>query len=391
MLLFLQKYDLKVTYKKGTEMYIADTLSRAFLKTNSETESCEDVFSMREATIRKTWEKVKMTTDLALEGSERQLHEIRSATRNDEELQDVKRLILAGWPDNKNEVKDAAKPYFNIREELTCQNDIIIPQDLRRIYKGKVHTSRIGIEGYLRRAREQIYWPRMNAELRDYISKCPICLKYRNNLQKEPILQEKILERPWQTVSTDLLQLGRNHYLLIVDNYSNFIDYAPLRETTSSHIVNCMKSMFSRFGIPEKVISDNGPQYDSKEFKEFAEKWKFLHATTTPRYPQASGKAENAVKTFKALMKKNRDAGNDIYLALLDWRNTPSEDLGSSPAQRLLGGRTRTLLPAMKESYRSEPHLEVRRKLQDTKEKQAKYYNRHVSPWKHSNPTTQSE
>ena len=69
-----------------------------------------------------------------------------------------------------------------------------------------------------------------------------------------------------------------------------------------------MKSMFSRFGIPEKVISDNGPQYDSKEFKKFAEKWKF---------PQANGKAENAVKTFKALMKKNRDAGNDVYLTLL--------------------------------------------------------------------------
>ena len=301
-------------------------------------------------------EKVKMTTDHALEGSERQLHEIRSATRNDEELQEVKRLILAGWPDNKNEVKDATKPYFNIREELTCQNDIlfkgeriIIPQELRRIYKGKVHTSHIGSEGCLRRAREQIYWPRMNAELCDYISKCPICLKYRNNLQKEPILQEKIPEKPWQTVSTDLLQLGRNHYLLIVDHYSNFIDYAPRRETTSSHIVNCMKSMFSRFGIPEKVISDYGAQYHSKEFRKFAEKWKFLHITTSPRYPQANGKAENAVKTFKALMKKNPNAGSDIYHTLLDWKNTPSEDLGSCPAQRLLGRRTRTLSSILKE------------------------------------------
>lgn len=147
--------------------------------------------------------------------------------------------------------------------------------------------------------------------------------------------------------------------MLIVDHYSNFIDYAPPRETTSSHTENCMNSMFSRFGIPEKVISDNGPQYDSREFKTFAEKWKFQHFTISPRYPQANGKVENAVKTFKALMKKNCDAGNDLYLALLDWRNTPSEDLGSSPAQRLLGRRTTTLLPTKKESYRPEPHLEV--------------------------------
>ena len=94
MLLFLQKYDLKVTYKKGTEMYIADTLSRAFLKTNSESENSEDVFSMREATIIKTWEKVKKTTGHTLEGSKGQLHEIRSATRNDEELQEE---IDIGW------------------------------------------------------------------------------------------------------------------------------------------------------------------------------------------------------------------------------------------------------------------------------------------------------
>ena len=109
--------------------------------------------------------------------------------------------------------------------------------------------------------------------------------------------------------------------------------------------------MFLRFGIPEKVISDNGPQYDSQEFKKFAKTWKFEHVTTSPRYPQANGKAENAVKTLKALMKKNLDAGNDVYLALLDWRNTPSEYLGLSPARRLLGRRTRTLLPARKELY----------------------------------------
>ena len=72
---------------------------------------------MGEATIRKTWGKVKMTTDHALEKSERQLHEIRSATRNDEELQEVKRLILAGWPDNKKEVNDAAKPYTSTFEK----------------------------------------------------------------------------------------------------------------------------------------------------------------------------------------------------------------------------------------------------------------------------------
>ena len=95
----------------------------------------------------------------------------------------------------------------------------------------------------------------MNAEICDYTSKFPICLKYQNSQQKEPITPRKVPKQPWQIVSTDLLQLGRHHYLLIVIHYSNFIDYTPLRETTSSHVVNCLKCLFSRFRIPEKVIS----------------------------------------------------------------------------------------------------------------------------------------
>ena len=67
--------------------------------------------------------------------------------------------------------------------------------------------------------------------------------------------------------------------------------------------------------------------------------------STSPGYPQSSGKAENAVKVCKALSNKARADNKDPLQSLLNWGNTPSEGLGTSPVQRLMGRRTRTLLP----------------------------------------------
>ena len=103
--------------------------------------------------------------------------------------------------------------------------------------------------------------------------------------------------------------------------------------------------MFARYGVPDVVVPDNGPQFDSAEFTTFATRWGFEHITSSPRYPQSNGKAENAVKIVKRLFTKCRASGQSEYLALLDWCNTPSEGIGTSPAQRLFDRRCKTLLP----------------------------------------------
>lgn len=92
-------------------------------------------------------------------------------------------------------------------------------------------------------------------------------------------------------------------------------------------------------------MTDNGPQFSSAEFVTFTKVWSFEHSTSSPHYPQSNGKAENAVKTVKRLFTKCKEAGQSEYRALLDWRNTPTEGLGTSPTQRFLGHRCRTILP----------------------------------------------
>ena len=102
---------------------------------------------------------------------------------------------------------------------------------------------------------------------------------------------------------------------------------------------------FARHGIPEVLISNNGPEFDNQEFKNFSTDWQFEHRTSGSRYPQANGKVENAVKTCKGLLLKAEEDKRDPLLAILSWRNTPSEGFSTSPVQRLMGRRMHTLLP----------------------------------------------
>ena len=83
---------------------------------------------------------------------------------------------------------------------------------------------------------------------------------------------------------------------------------------------------FAHYGIPDICVSDNGPQFGSELFREFSAKWDFQHVTLSPRHSQSNGKAESAVKTAKQLMKKAKKAERDPYLAILEFRNTPTKD-----------------------------------------------------------------
>ena len=106
-----------------------------------------------------------------------------------------------------------------------------------------------------------------------------------------------------------------------------------------------LKSHFARYGCPDQVVSDNGPQFTAEEFAEFAKDWDFEHTPSSPGNSKANGKVESAVQTAKALLRKGLDAKEEPYLAILDYRNTPTEGMDTSPAQRLMNRRTKTILP----------------------------------------------
>jgi transposase InsO family protein len=164
-------------------------------------------------------------------------------------------------------------------------------------------------------------------------------------------------------------------YLLIVDHYSRYIKVAPLNRTTAEEVILYTKSIFARHGIPEVVISDNGPQYSSEAYANFARKFQFELITSSPHYPQSNGEAEWAVQTVKNL-ESNKEAWRSIP-ALLSYRSMPLK-CGFSPSELLMPRKLRTNLLTTRDSLRhAVPDLSlVRRREEQMREQAQQNYNR---------------
>lgn len=163
--------------------------------------------------------------------------------------------------------------------------------------------------------------------------------------------------------------------MVAADYYSNYIEVAVLKSLSTAETVKSIKRMIATHGIMDILISDNGPQFASREFAEFTGNYNIRHNTSSPLRPQSNGLAEKAVQTIKHLMIKCSRAGDDFYLALLDLRNTPRENVGS-PVQRLMGRRTQTLIPttdALLKPHTLEPEA-VTSGLSHMKATQKRYY-----------------
>ena len=123
------------------------------------------------------------------------------------------------------------------------------------------------------------------------------------------------------------------------------------------------------------MVSDNGPQFDSDEFRRFAREWEFDHLTSRPGHAQSNGLAESAVKTVKSLIRKAHEDRKDPWLALLDHRDPPTKGIRSSPVQRLMSHRTRTLLLTRETLLKPKLAESVQEERNRIKMKQAFYYN----------------
>ena len=290
MLLRLQKYTLDVKFKKGEHMY----LSRTYIP---EVKVCDFVHELEELDHRES-----------LPVSQERWQQLNHASQNDYVCQQLRATIQNGWPETKAEVPECVLPYYDSRDELTVQGNLI--------FKGQLLV---------------------------------------------------VPAAAWSKIGADLCQLHGRTLLVVCDYYSNFFEVARLNTVTTRSVVREFLPMFARFGLPEVLVTDNGPQFASAEFAVFVRKKGITHLTSSPHYAQSNGKSENAVKTLKLIFAKAKQSGESEYMALLDWMNTPSEGMGTSPAQRLMGRRCKTLLPT------AGTLLKPRR--------QSFYYNQHAHPF----------
>ena len=373
MLLTLQGYSLNVVYKPGPEMYLSDTLSRATTPPHS-----SDQLYIRQSVCSVTQQEAELIDQAEyLNVTSQRLAKIKQYTETDEHLQLLTSAVLEGWPDQRGETAVAIREYWTFRDEISVQNGVlfksdrvIIPKKLRSEMLRRIHWSHIGAEACYRQARQTLFWPNMQGEIKDFVGQCATCNEFAHNQQKETMMSHPLPKRPWQIVSMDLFNYAGKDFLLIVDHFSDFWEIEHLPDLSAETTIKRCKAQFARYGQPDRVITDCGL------FRQFAQHWGFEHVTSSPRHPKANGKAESAVKIAKNICKRASGAGDDAWRAILLWRNTPTVGMDSSPAQRLMARRLKTPLPLTDELLEPCVVPGVKEKIQYKRQVAKHYYDR---------------
>ena len=195
-----QGYNATVQYPPGKKVFIVDILSRVYIHgVNNEYD--DDGGDIRE------------TEDFPV--TERRLFELQSAMKEDRSMQPLQQVILEGWPVDKSHLDPEVRPYFSMHNEMTLQDGLIfrgnrevVPTSQRTVLKEKMYFTHLGVEECCSRARECLYWPNMNCDIRVYVARCPTCRKYEVDNPAEPLIVHEILERPWAKFGVDLFMFA---------------------------------------------------------------------------------------------------------------------------------------------------------------------------------------
>lgn len=363
----LLPYSFKVVYQPG-KYNIADCLSRLSVKSSTNVKfdkQAEYAYLICQRSVPS-----------ALTGKI-----IEQASANDAEISALWKVIKSG---NKGRV---ARDYKNVFDELTCVGKIVmrgsrivIPGSLRKQTLDLAHRGHQGIVRVKGRLREKVWWPGIDREVEHLVQCCHLCQINSAKPKPEPMTRNPMPEKAWSKISIDLcgpFPTGEQLFV-ICDYFSRWPEVKILHSVTSSAIINALSEVFSTHGYPDTIVSDNGPQFVSKEFKAYMQEIGVNHERVTPYWPAANGVVERFNQTMlKPLRAANASGQNwkkEINDFLMDYRSTPHTQTGLSPAELLMGRKIKTKLPHPNEQSENENVVECARERDLKKKEEGKRY-----------------
>ena len=349
--LILASYDNKIEYRNTTAHADADSMSRLPLP-QTWSPKCENV----ECYFLETEVVTNVTCQM-----------IKKETQVDPILSQVYDFITMGWP---NVVDPSLAPFKNKQNELSTLQGcilwgtrVVVPSVLQERVLQELHDTHPGMCRMKALARSFVWWPSIDSDIEKTVSSCHTCQSMRSAPPTAQIHPWIFPTRPWSRVHVDFAgPVGGNTYLVIVDAYSKFPEVVKMKNTTGNTTVTVLRDIFSRYGLPEILVSDNGPQFTSKEFEQFCTKNGIKHRTSAAYKPSTNGQAERVVQILKQAIKQAQTTKSDVASViahyLLVYRNTPHSTTGEPPSVLLMGRRLRTRLGLLKPSV--EKHVEER-------------------------------
>ena len=363
-------YRFTTEWRKGAEHHIPDALSRApVADPTPEDTFTHELESSVQATVRAA--AVALRPEHLKDPC---LSKLAKAAGDDPTYQELVQAASEGFPKTSAGCTPTLRDFWKVRDDLTCSEglvlkgcQIVVPRALRRDVLADLHASHQGIDRTKRRARQTVYWPGINNDVRTTVEACEACQRYQPSQQRETLRSDPLPTRPFEECSADLVDTSGGHFLVYVDRYSGWpVVSAWRQDPTAQQVVNALLTHFATYGVPIRLKTDGGPQFTATTFREFTERWNITQSLSSPHHPQGNGHAEAGVKAVQHLIRKSgckTDLSNEEFVTgLLEWRNTPKAH-GCSPAQLLYGRSMRTKLPSAEATLTKTPpdHAEKRK------------------------------
>ena len=301
-----------------------------------------------------------------------------------------------GFPESKFKCHPDIKCFWDKRHSLTTYRNVVvsddklvIPKALRKTILYALHSAHQGCDGMLARANNCVYWPQMRQSILNFRASCKSCHINAPSLPKEPYRAHEPAQYPFQKVCADYCVYNQRAFLIIVDRFSAWLHiYSCSQDGTSTSLIKHCRKLFTDYGTPEELMSDGGPQFIANDFDNFLKTWGVEHNKSSAYYPQSNGRAELGVKSAKKILRDNvgpnGSINNDKFSrAILQYRNTPIQGFGISPAQILFCRDLRDFIPSHPKHFKLNDkwiHLAGQREtaLSERNMKIAKAYNEHA-------------
>lgn len=145
-------------------------------------------------------------------------------------------------------------------------------------------------------ARSYLWWPGLDGEIEQLVQNCGVCQAVQKVPAVAPLHPWRWPARVWQRIHLDFVEKEKQFFLVVVDSHLKWLEVFHMTSITSSKTIEVLRGLFASYGLPEEVVSDNGPQFTSTEFRQFLTKMGsnklWFQRTTQPQTEQLRGRCK---------------------------------------------------------------------------------------------------